>query len=106
MKAIINIPKQQGSSRVSRNAAILDAVHANTARGLTNSWKLEGGSGDWSEVDAMAAARELRERLAMVCSELRERQHSTFADLEASGLFSWFTVLERRGFWRVECDCL
>ncbi len=102
MKAVCNVPKRSGSCVTTRNGAMLTAMRASTVRGLVKpQWQLEGGT---SEYDAMLSARELRERLSMACDELNGRPHSSFADLEALGVFGGFSVLDRRGFWRVEVE--
>jgi hypothetical protein len=103
VKAFINIPKRRGSSLCTRNGAILDAINASTVMGLSNAWKLET-DGPCSEMDCLAAARLLRERLADSVAELRGSQHASFTDLQAAGVFGGIEVLERRGFWRVEWD--
>ena len=103
MKAFINIPKRRGSSVCTRNGALLDAVKASTVMGLSNAWKLET-DGPCSEMDCLAAARLLRERLAESISELRVNPHATMSDLHAAGVFGGIEVIERRGYWRVEWD--
>lgn len=101
MKAVINIAKRRGSSVCTRNGALLDAVKASTVMGLANAWKLET-DGPCSEMDCLAAARLLRQRLAMSIEALRDNPHATFAELQSSGVFGGIDAIERRGFWRVE----
>lgn len=101
MQAFINIPKRSGSCNISRNAALLDAVKSPTMPGCGRSWAIEY-VGPASTIDALRHAKALRERLSMTIAELQENPHATFASLESAGLFGGFTVVERRGFWRVE----
>ena len=62
---------------------------------------------DWSldtcnPMDRLRARIPLRERLQLSIADLNDNQHASFADHESRGVFGGFTVLERRGWWRVE----
>ncbi len=97
MKAFINIPKRSGSSICTRNGALLVAVRSNCL-----DWTAETDR----PLESIRAKQQLRDRLNLSVAELNDNPHASFIDHESRGVFGGFVVLERRGFWRVETDCL
>lgn len=92
MKCWTDVKKRDGSCNCTRNGAVLQAVRTSAC-----DWKTETHG-----LKRLRELHELNERLREVQGELNERQHSTFVELESSGLFGGFHVLDRRGYWRVE----
>lgn len=95
MKVWLDVKKREGSCNCSRNGALLVAMRSSCL-----DWKADTPR----PLESIRAKQQLRERLDMSVAELNDNPHASYADHESRGVFGGFTVLDRRGYWRIVWD--